>query len=55
MQIFRDIIDSMHKPKAYERFLTYNTARETTYILLLPLFRVLLIMIVGLTAIYPII
>lgn len=50
MQIFRDIIDSMHKPKAYERFLTYNTARKTTYILLLPLFRVLLIMIVGLTA-----
>lgn len=50
MQIFRDIIDSMHKPKAYERFLTYNTARKTTYILLLPFFRVLLIMIVGLTA-----
>lgn len=50
MQIFRDIIDSMHKPKAYESFLTYNTARKTSYILLLPLFRVLLIMIVGVTA-----
>ena len=47
MRIFKDIADAIYKPEAYNRFLQYRSGRRTSYVLLLPLFRILLVMSVA--------